>query len=126
MTVSNCGLTNTFIVRQAETNHPAIKAWYKRTDRKKYPAQIAKIERRRSKFRRLKTQFGISSASEAAITQDEATNEDGFCVGTESQYFIGKSKRFHNLSTTFSSSAGLDDPAIDVMSHLFLLRHPIE
>jgi hypothetical protein len=113
-------LTQTFaFLPQAETNHPAIKAWYKRTDRKNYSAQIAKIERRRARFRRMKANMAESIARcNPTLTTDTITDEAGVMASESSHFQIGhSSKIFFQMSVDFVHPPNMTkDPTIEVRS----------
>ncbi|KAH6893803.1 hypothetical protein BKA70DRAFT_1534526 [Coprinopsis sp. MPI-PUGE-AT-0042] len=114
------GTTDSYTSEIGETNHPAIKSWYKRTDRRNYPAQIAKIARRRARFRRLKARL---SSEEPTLDSDDCT--PGFVAPTTVQYYIGQSKKHLDLNAAFTNSQGSGcDPLLNsfipkLKRHLF-------
>lgn len=97
---------------QGETNHPAVKMWYKRTNRRGYSGQIATVERRRTRLRRLTAMLREDRHEIAPIAEEG--EYPGVSVPVNSRYRIGTSGPFHLLTIKFISGPGADDPALHV------------
>ncbi|KAH6913103.1 hypothetical protein BKA70DRAFT_1218105 [Coprinopsis sp. MPI-PUGE-AT-0042] len=98
---------------QGETNHPAVKTWFKRTDRRNFPSQIAGVERQRARLRNLKARYNRDhKTGHLPPPQEEETA--GLSGPEESQHRIGGGVRYHDMHTTFGPNpTGLEDPAVD-------------
>ncbi|KAH6904929.1 hypothetical protein BKA70DRAFT_1431513 [Coprinopsis sp. MPI-PUGE-AT-0042] len=104
------GTVDSFTSEIGETNHPAVKTWYKRTNRRGYSAQIAAVERRRTRLRRLREMLREDHQELSPI--DEAGESPGVSVPFQTRYHIGNSGAFYILHEKFVSGHGADDPAL--------------
>jgi hypothetical protein len=86
---------------QGELEHKLPKSWYKRTDKKTYRAQLAKIERRRANIRSIKSRHGCAEPKPVADLRDA--------------YRVGKSQKAYHPLTDFVANVGNKyDPALKV------------
>ncbi|KAH6897581.1 hypothetical protein BKA70DRAFT_1116289, partial [Coprinopsis sp. MPI-PUGE-AT-0042] len=108
------GTVDSFTSEIGETNHPVVKTWYKRTDRRNYSAQIATIERQRARLTQLKVQYNSDQQLPAANAMEADVEEPtaGLTGPESTHHHIGGSNRFLNLHASFVSPAGLEDPAL--------------
>ncbi|KAH6905097.1 hypothetical protein BKA70DRAFT_1431183 [Coprinopsis sp. MPI-PUGE-AT-0042] len=113
--IRHFGTVDSFTSEIGETNHPAVKTWYKRTDRRKYSSQIAGVERQRARLRNLMAQYNADdNNSEEKASEEEDEEIPGLSGPNESLHCVGGgSNQFYNLSTDFGvDPAGLEDPAV--------------
>ncbi|KAH6907235.1 hypothetical protein BKA70DRAFT_1428201 [Coprinopsis sp. MPI-PUGE-AT-0042] len=104
------GTVDSFTSEIGETNHPAVKTWYKRTNRRGYSAQIAAVERRRARLLRLRAMLREDCQElEPGDTDDESP---GVFAPIHHRYHIGAIGRFHILNAKFVNASGYDDPAL--------------
>lgn len=65
--------------------HRFPKSWYKRTNRRNFPKQLAKIERRRARLRQLRASIKLDPQQEAELKEQEAAArrvDIGYYIGT--------------------------------------------
>ncbi|KAH6869013.1 hypothetical protein BKA70DRAFT_1452213 [Coprinopsis sp. MPI-PUGE-AT-0042] len=114
-TIRSYGTTDSFTSEIGETNHPAIKMWYKRTDRRNYSVQFAKISRQQARFRRMRSRLselsGGTDSLDASCSPDDM-EVPGLNAPTRANYYIGESKTFEDLNVMFSNSGTLFDPVV--------------
>ncbi|KAH6890808.1 hypothetical protein BKA70DRAFT_1441711 [Coprinopsis sp. MPI-PUGE-AT-0042] len=108
--IRHFGTVDSFTSEIGETNHPVVKTWYKRTDRKNVTPQIAAIERQRARLSYLKGKYKESRDTTSNI---EDADVPGLTAPIDSQYHIGGGKRFYNLHHTFVNHPTLVDPALE-------------
>lgn len=89
---------------QGELEHRTSKARYKRTDKKDFVRQLAKIERREARLRRLRAKL-----SDGGQPQDEET----VAADPLKHHHIGRSQNnYHHIGTFLHNNAA--DPAVKV------------
>ncbi|KAH6881005.1 hypothetical protein BKA70DRAFT_1342256 [Coprinopsis sp. MPI-PUGE-AT-0042] len=115
--IRSYGTTDSFTSEIGETNHPVIKTWYKRTDRRKYSMQFSKISRRQARFRRMKARLFQSSGDDCSSPRPSGAHLAnpvvlGVDAPTQTQYYIGESKSYKDLNATFTNSGSLFDPVV--------------
>ncbi|KAH6891571.1 hypothetical protein BKA70DRAFT_1537922 [Coprinopsis sp. MPI-PUGE-AT-0042] len=105
------GTIDSFTSEIGETNHPAVKTWYKRTNRRGYSAQIAAVERRRIRLHRLREMLRKDRQELGPI--DEEGESPGVSVPLQhTGYHIGSGGAFYLLNAKFVNGPGIDDPAL--------------
>jgi hypothetical protein len=90
-------------LQQGELEHRTAKAQYKRTDKKQFVRQLAQIEQREARLRRIRTRFSAEHQIQSEV------------VGSAPQehHHLGISQnRFEHIGTFLRHHAG--DPAIHV------------
>jgi hypothetical protein len=91
---------------QGELEHRCAKANYARTDRREFIKQMAQIERRQARIRRIYTEN----------FPDAEANDDDVALGPESHYNIGKTENLPlHMSPFVQRHSG--DPAIEVCAY---------
>ncbi|TFK21409.1 hypothetical protein FA15DRAFT_707242 [Coprinopsis marcescibilis] len=112
------GTTDSFTPEVGELLHRSPKTWFKRTDRRRFRPQIAGVERRRARLRRIK----VNVDSEEAILQKALRTEcsPGWTAQSSTRYNIGTSKSHQDLNEDFTNKPdAIQNPAlVDFISKL--------
>ncbi|KAG6912621.1 hypothetical protein DXG01_013254 [Tephrocybe rancida] len=85
-TIRRYGTTDSYSTELGELEHRTVKARYKRTDRKEYSRQIARIERRETRLRRINARN--TALDRAARADDETVRQ----VDPDIHHVIGKTE----------------------------------
>ncbi|KAH7923645.1 hypothetical protein BV22DRAFT_1015047 [Leucogyrophana mollusca] len=94
------GTTDSYSTQLGELEHRTGKGRYTRTSRRSYLQQLARIERRQTRIRRIRENLGSTSQSSPIENMGPNVLED--------HHQIGKSQNFPQSITVYSTS---DDPA---------------
>jgi sRNA-binding protein len=104
-------LTSYLPLTQGELEHRRSKARYKRTDKKTFVKQLARMERRESRLRRIRERFSSDSEGRFAHELVPRTPQE--------HHHIGVSEKHHeNIGCFLRKRAG--DPAVQVQ---IIARH---
>jgi hypothetical protein len=110
----HCRKVTTFL-HQGEREHCDPKAWFKRTNKKNYTAQIARIERRRARLRRI--QRNIEQQRHKHDETDVDAVQLAEHIPMNAHYIVGSNQNSpHDLQGEFSARTELPDPAVQVSS----------
>jgi hypothetical protein len=94
---------------QGELEHRTSKARYKQTDKKDFVRQLAKIERREARLRRLRAKLSDGGLSDGGQLQDEET----VAADPLKHHHIGRSQNnYYHIGTFLRNNAA--DPAVKV------------
>ncbi|TEB40253.1 hypothetical protein FA13DRAFT_1572898, partial [Coprinellus micaceus] len=72
--IRRLGTTDSYSTQTGELYHREPKSWYPRTDRKDYEGQLARIERRRARLARIRSETELDSQSLPAPGPEWSTN----------------------------------------------------
>ncbi|TFK28673.1 hypothetical protein FA15DRAFT_570177, partial [Coprinopsis marcescibilis] len=109
--IKRYGTTDSFTSEVGELTHKNPKTWFTQTDRRRYRPQIAGVERRRARLRRIKTKVD----SEEAILKQALRTEcsPGLTGQSSTQYQIGTSKSHQDLNQGFTNKLNtIQDPGL--------------
>lgn len=100
-TVRQFGTTDSFSTEPGELEHRTPKARYKRTDKKAFVRQLARIERREARLRRL----------QAKLRKDSNVHAEAVAHAPQEHHHIGSSQNvYEHIGTFLRNHSG--DPAI--------------
>jgi hypothetical protein len=96
---------------QGERGHCDPKGWFDRTNKKDYAAQIARIERRRARLRRIREKVDLFQGE--AAPSDPGVAEPTPHIPMSAHYTMGTNQnRPHDLLSEFGSLSAHPDPAL--------------
>ncbi|KAG6911068.1 hypothetical protein DXG01_004583 [Tephrocybe rancida] len=106
-TIRRFGTSDSYSTEPGELEHRSPKARYRRTSRKDYVKQIARIERRQAHLRRIRARITASNATHGQLTGDDGDNS---APEFAAHHKIGKSEN-NPLSIGLFYNDNLGDPA---------------